>query len=669
MFAQQQAVRRGAATGTELMVLNFLHVAMELETCMILHEDNSVEVYYVDGSRLLLAPCGSEFLYEQAAPISAHPLQPPERVRQRTEFAISIYREQLLRAVDFRNQYANRPYLPSGIMPPNRKNVLFTDICEAQWPGPETASEVINMHNGNVKITSLDGHACLCLPELQQEFTVEFLCKVSQKLSAPLSLLENHYSESTQDRCGRSSQDSTLKPSSEHLKIKKNSSLCGNADSCTHVSKSGSSSSQTQKENEIPWSFQSCSSEYSRVTQHISVSSCPEQWKYPLSLAFTFYRSHIGHVAESDEGNKGSGNAGVGDVFNEPEKSRTVTCLPLALPLSCHASYLHRWTFCDLVQPRKEDIGCYSHSQPIKVVWSKGVIYRFLTGSRSIEIYPGDGSVFRSEGLFLGKYFTRYSIQEGTKQREETMYSVSSLPPDTPGSLYSVSATITQAMRILQHSLETMLSFTHHGSDCCWNLSPKTGGGEMLPVLVAEKVIPNVGRLLAYSDNKVHAAFYDGMILNMLWDFSSLSGISQRPQDGNIGWCKLIAPEGTQHLLQIDHPGLYERYIETVVEWCRSLNRGRERCTDIPQSIPEGNWSVADELEKIKRFNFLVENSNIPRMVSPVKTNPSSNIDNERSLEEIFLAGDISKKNIAETLEKTSKIINDIDSILALSAN
>lgn len=32
----------------------------------------------------------------------------------------------------------------------------------------------------------------------------------------------------------------------------------------------------------------------------------------------------------------------------------------------------------------------------------------------SIEIYPGDGSVFKSEGAYFGNYFTYYSIREGS---------------------------------------------------------------------------------------------------------------------------------------------------------------------------------------------------------------------------------------------------------------
>lgn len=65
---------------------------MAAEVRMVLYEDDSVQVRYVDGSRLQLSPCGSEFLFEKAPPVSAHPLEQPERIRQRTHFVISTYR-------------------------------------------------------------------------------------------------------------------------------------------------------------------------------------------------------------------------------------------------------------------------------------------------------------------------------------------------------------------------------------------------------------------------------------------------------------------------------------------------------------------------------------------------------------------------------------------------
>lgn len=65
---------------------------MAAEVRMVLYEDDSVQVRYADGSTLQLSPCGSEFLFEKAPALSTHPLEQPERIRQRTHFVISTYR-------------------------------------------------------------------------------------------------------------------------------------------------------------------------------------------------------------------------------------------------------------------------------------------------------------------------------------------------------------------------------------------------------------------------------------------------------------------------------------------------------------------------------------------------------------------------------------------------
>ncbi|XP_078240573.1 uncharacterized protein C5orf34 homolog isoform X1 [Pogona vitticeps] len=630
---------------------------MELESFMILYEDNSVEVHYTDGSKLLLSPCGSEFLFEKAVPASAHPIQPPERVRQRTPFAISIYRDQILQAIDFRNVYSTRPYLPSRIIPTERKNVNFTDISEAKWPSHHNTEGMI-FQNGTVTVSSLDNHARLFLPELQEEFIVQFLCKVSQTLPTSLPFSEESCDKSVQDCGDRSSKGSLLKLSSKQVRTEGDDNVPSKSG---EVPKQDGKSSNVQKDETLA-PFETCSSEYSWVTQQMPVSSCPEEWKYPLSLALMFHQSHS-YATESDKSNKTSKSIALG--ISECEESVAVTPLPSALPLSCQAPYLHRWNFSDFFQHKQEDEGHHLHSQPVKVLWSNGVIYRFSLGTKSVEIYPGDGSVFKSEGSFLGKYFTHCYIQEQTKQRQEMMYSVSNLPPDTPGSIYSVGAIITQALRVLLHDLENMLSLTHNYSICCWQMSPETHGGERLPIPLAEKVIPNVGRFFAYSDNKVHAVFNDGMTLNMVWDFISHNAKSQKSEDANTGWCKMMSPGGAQQLVQINSPGIYERYITIAVEWCRSLNN--DAYTAAPQTVPEPeeNWSVAAELEKIKRFNFLVENSNIPCTVTTVKRNPCFNTVKGNSPEEMHMSNVLGEKNIAETLEKTSKVISDIDSLLA----
>uniref|UniRef100_A0A8D2PSN0 Chromosome 5 open reading frame 34 n=1 Tax=Zosterops lateralis melanops TaxID=1220523 RepID=A0A8D2PSN0_ZOSLA len=188
-------------------------------------------------------------------------------------------------------------------------------------------------------------------------------------------------------------------------------------------------------------------------------------------------------------------------------------------------------------------------------------------------------------GAFLGKYFIRYAIQKGTKKVEEKMYSVSSLPPDVPGHPYSISSIITQAIKILQYCCKTKLSLSHNYYLCCWKVVYSFND---VNILLHEKVIPSIGRLIVYSDHKVHAVFSDRMTVTMVWDFSS--SCSEIQINENVGWCKLTTPDGLQQLIQISHPGVYERYIRTAIEWCRSLNERKEIAEYTAHSVTEENW-------------------------------------------------------------------------------
>lgn len=66
-------------------------------------------------------------------------------------------------------------------------------------------------------------------------------------------------------------------------------------------------------------------------------------------------------------------------------------------------------------------------------------------------------------------------------------------------------------------------------------------------------------------------------------------------------------------------------------------------------------------------ITVLVENSNIPYVVTTVKRSPCSNTVEGTSQDEMLSPKIVGEQNIAETLEKTSKVINDIDCLLASS--
>ncbi|XP_059550803.1 uncharacterized protein C5orf34 homolog isoform X2 [Myotis daubentonii] len=629
---------------------------MAAEVRMVLYEDDSVQVQYADGSRLQLSPCGSEFLFEKAPPVSAHPLEQPERIRQRTHFVISTYREQLQRALDFRNAFATCPFLSESIIPPERKKRILIDIPEVRWPSLGTDGGMICMQSGAVKVPSVDGHAYLCLPKSQQEFTVHFLCKVSQKPGSSVVLSEKN-NQAPKEQVGKA--DKTRAYGSLPGQRQKNKE---NELHCQTVKPKGPSEkkpcgNRTEGEAALPLPGPKHSCVHAWVEQRCSVASCPEEWKYPLSLALRFH-SKISNMSGTDVTLPQST---VLTSAAAEERGKEISVLPRALLLSCPVPHLHRWTFCDSLSQGQSDEEEYSYSELVKVVWHKGITYRLTHKNvNSIEIYPGDGSVFKSEGAYFGNYFTYYSIQEGSEEREEKMYSVNNLPPERPGSLFSVCSLIKQATRILQHCAKTRLSLSHNYRICCWKMVPGIKEN-MLPLLLRESFIPSVGRFLAYSDDKVHVLFIDGVTLTLSWNFGSFNEKRQINQGLNLGWCKLTFPDGHDQLIQIEHAGPYERYVSTVISWCRRLTQTSQR--EMPTcSILEENWCVASELEKIQKFNLLLENSGVLNQISNKKNEQS--FDCKPNYSESLLE-EVNEKRVSAALKRTSEIIQDIDCLLS----
>ncbi|XP_029796785.1 uncharacterized protein C5orf34 homolog isoform X1 [Suricata suricatta] len=635
---------------------------MAAEVRMVLYEDDSVQVQYFDGSRLQLSPCGSEFLFEKVPPVTAHPLEQPERIRQRTHFVISTYREQLQRALDFRNSFATCPFLSESIIPSERKKHIFVDFSEVRWPSPDTEEGVLCMESGTVKISSLDGHAYLCLPRLQLEFTVHFLCKASQKpdLSIVLSEKKNQARKDRLDeKAGKICTYGSL--SRPRLKNKENEPYYQIMKSKEPLEKKSCvDGAEGREEPPLPGSEHTCV--YTWVKQRWPVASCPEEWKYPLSLAL-----HLQNKMSSTSRIDAAVTQIAVTSDTSEEKGKEVSVLPRALSLSCPVPHLHRWNFSDSLSQGQFDEE-YSYPELVKVVWYKGVIYR-LTHKQvnSIEIYPGDGSVFKSEGTYFGNYFTYYSIQEGSKEREEKTYSVNNLPPDRPGSLFSVCSLIKQAAGILQHCAKTRLSLSHNYRICCWKMVPGINDSSRPPLCLTESLVPSVGRFLAYSDDKVHALFVDGVTLTLNWNFSSFTEKRQVNQGLNLAWCKLTFPDGQDQLIQIEHPGPYARYVTAVISWCRSLTQTsqREMPTHSSSSVLEENWSVASELEKIKKFNLLLENSGVLNHISNKENEQSS--DHYKPKPSETLLEEVNEKRVSVALKKTSEILQDIDCLLSNS--
>lgn len=195
---------------------------------------------------------------------------------------------------------------------------------------------------------------------------------------------------------------------------------------------------------------------------------------------------------------------------------------------------------------------------------------------------------------------------------------------------------------------------------------PGINYSNVLPLLLRELFIPSVGRFLAYSDDKVHVIFLDGITLTLNWNFGSFIEKRQVNQGLNLGWCKLTFPDGHDQLIQIEHPGPYERYVTTVISWCRRLTQTsqREMSTHPSFSIPEENWCVASELEKIQKFNLLLENSGVLNQISNKKNEQSSDNYKPKYSENLL---EVNEKKVSVALKKTSEILQDIDCLLSNS--
>ncbi|XP_019960985.2 uncharacterized protein C5orf34 homolog isoform X1 [Paralichthys olivaceus] len=368
-------------------------------------EDESVDVRYMNGSQLQVSPCGGEFLLVKASDPSRHPLQPRERVRQRTRFTISTYKELMTAALAFRNKYASRPYLPQELVPAEYKTPFSID-SDVMWPELSSCEAELGP-GGETIIRSQEGRAALMLSPSGEEFSVEFQCRLSQ--------FQNH-----QHSAESFSRDVDRRAVSEQHPGEK---------------------------------YQSTT-----VVQHHSCFAYAPMWCYPLSLALHHWTTRVsqptevGAVGASDSA-QAERKLNMSDISSEERRS----CLPQALALTCPSPHRHRWKSKDEDHP----------AELMKVMWCQGVTYRILSGAVSvIEVSPGDGSVIRSNGV-LNTYFTHHRPELQSGQVKEISYHLNNLPPDVVGQAYSICSIVNRASRILTCYDQAKQSLTLPAAPSC----------------------------------------------------------------------------------------------------------------------------------------------------------------------------------------------------------
>uniref|UniRef100_G3PDJ0 DUF4524 domain-containing protein n=1 Tax=Gasterosteus aculeatus aculeatus TaxID=481459 RepID=G3PDJ0_GASAC len=407
---------------------------------MVMYEDESIDVRYRNGAHLQLSPCGCEFMLAKPSDPSGHPLQPIGRVRQRTRFTISTYKELMVAALTFRNKYATRPYLPEELILVDHKKPFFSLDSEVQWP--EWSSCDGDLAPGVQTIIGAEGgRAVLMLSPSGEEFCVEFTCILSQtpKQCRTVQGCSIESSSDNQQQQGRNPIHRTTNEEDKELFQESGSKRNGStrSRSCS-PQLIGTAQPKPEK------MYQSTT-----VVQHHSCCAVAPIWRYPLSLARRLRTAHLSkpedvRVEGTSDLTKAQRIIPISDISTEERRSH----LPRALPLTCPSPHWHRWKV-------KEPLAKTEHSDQdlrtelVKVMWCQGVTYRILSGAVSvIEVSPGDGSVIRSNSV-LNTYFTHYKPDPLSQQVKEMTYHLNNLQPDVPGQPYSVRSIVSRASRIL----------------------------------------------------------------------------------------------------------------------------------------------------------------------------------------------------------------------------
>ncbi|XP_078695323.1 uncharacterized protein C5orf34 homolog [Branchiostoma floridae x Branchiostoma belcheri] len=586
-----------------------------IPTHLLLLCNDQVQAYFSDGSRLQLSPCGSVFVCETPPNPAQHALQGVRRVQQRTRFVTSEFRSRVLQALEFRNRFCERPYLCPELVQPDRVINSCCDLTQVSWPSTlgNNNNNRMPQDSGSVTVTSLDSLATLCLAPHGKEFTVKFLCRITNDLQIDNNTIKssrpnNHLDMSNSPRLGNqvSVQDDKQKAPGKN-------DVEGTGSSCT-------------------W-----------VVQHHSVDFCPECWIHPLKMA---------QKAQKRSGNEGKNAAIFSENFADGQNERigeggqeVVTGrLPEALRSSCKSSHLHNWAKPLVPGGGTEEGTILCQQQGVKVCALQGLLYRILWGSgRCVEVYPGDGSVLVSQGI-LGHFFHHYKYKPATKQLQQHVLCVSSLPPDLPGAVYSTARLVNMAARLLEHSNNLVTSGATVAAKCCWKDAPAADPAPPLPsMLLEESEVAGLGRFQAYSDGRVHVVFQDRTVLDTVFDFSrrvqrckrhspekverafdavqrSVTRGSQCMATGQV--CRLLLPNGQYCTVPQHAPGHLHSYVEAAVEWAGWVNCTPQERADFYRGTvydPEKRGAIAAELSKIKCFNYILENAAFPWTAVPAK--------------------------------------------------
>ncbi|XP_033760537.1 uncharacterized protein C5orf34 homolog [Pecten maximus] len=376
---------------------------------------------------------------------------------------------------------------------------------------------------------------------------------------------------------------------------------------------------------------------YSWVTRHYSCEECPVVWSHPVNLARAVLDNR-----DSLEQKALKLCSNPKKKLSDPRTVRREKCvlstLPRPLPLSCEGKHLHSLGGQYLYDDDKDlegNLAVFKQGK-LKVLLIEGVVFRLvrLATTKVVEIFPGDGSVITSQGL--SGHFFKHVLPRGHDKVEERTYSLKSAPPTPPKAAYSIEKLIKRAHRFLSQAGQEDKMITN-ADVCCWKYVEKKL--ELLPTTLLEDCcVPNHGKFSAYSNGHVRILFDDRTSLEMTADFSrrvksclehtegpsgddtqmeedenrSILVTKQHMTTKQSGLCKLLLPNGHYQIVDVNHPGVYKRYTDAAMEWQAWVNSSPGQRKDFYERWDKQdthNVMAAKELQKIKCFNYIVDNT------------------------------------------------------------
>ena len=118
----------------------------------MLFNNDSLEIQFSDGSQLELSPCGANYQYIFPPSKTMVP-EPEQKLLQRCKFATSKTRDKVEAALELRNLFASRPYIPPSFVSlyQEKADLDHRDIEEFHWEAQTNQGEL-----SNVSLQSID---------------------------------------------------------------------------------------------------------------------------------------------------------------------------------------------------------------------------------------------------------------------------------------------------------------------------------------------------------------------------------------------------------------------------------------------------------------------------------------------------------------------------------